>query len=54
MKNSEKKLLTQLVKEEIREGHDLKTAVGNILRTDGSNFTEQTIRNYYKTFSRVD
>lgn len=51
MRKSEKDLLRQLVKEEIREGHDLKTAVANILESDGSIFKSQTIRNYYKAFS---
>ncbi len=52
MRNDEKALLRKLVKEEIAQGHDMKTLVENITKSDGSNFTSQTIRNYYKAFSR--
>jgi hypothetical protein len=51
MKNRGKDLLQELVKREVKEGHDMKTAVRNILKSDGSNFKVQTVRNYYRAFS---
>ena len=51
MDNEKKALLRELVRQEIREGHDMKTAVENIMKTDGSNFTAQTVRNYYRALS---
>jgi hypothetical protein len=53
LKNWEKDLLRKLVKQEMEEGHDMKTALANITKSDESNFTPQTIRNYYKALSEV-